>query len=146
MAWTFDSFHFGSFRVLGQCHRGLTLTFVGLIYMFGGVQLLLEIGIGNGNDCVWQGASVAMDVPVAFIGVVLLPVVGNAAEHASAIIFAIKDKLVSTNFTRANLSKNYIFTSLLFVQDISLGVAIGSSTQISMFVVGIIIIIRYNFH
>lgn len=87
-----------------------------------------------------------MDVPVAFIGVVLLPVVGNAAEHASAIIFAIKDKLVSTNFTRANLSKNYIFTSLLFVQDISLGVAIGSSTQISMFVVGIIIIIRYNFH
>uniref|UniRef100_A0A803NE90 Uncharacterized protein n=1 Tax=Chenopodium quinoa TaxID=63459 RepID=A0A803NE90_CHEQI len=37
---------------------------------------------------------------------------GNAAEHASAIMFAVKDKL-----------------------DISLGVAIGSSMQISMFVV-----------
>ncbi|XP_042754415.1 vacuolar cation/proton exchanger 3 [Lactuca sativa] len=67
-----------------------------------------------------EGASVAMDVPVAFIGVVLLPVVGNAAEHASAIIFAIKDKL-----------------------DISLGVAIGSSTQISMFVMPFCVVIGW---
>ncbi|KAL6329902.1 hypothetical protein AAG906_039817 [Vitis piasezkii] len=56
------------------------------------------------------GASVAWKMPIAFISVILLPIVGNAAEHASAIIFAMKDKL-----------------------DISLGVAIGSSTQISMF-------------
>ena len=34
-------------------------------------------------------------MPVAFISVILLPIVGNAAEHASAIIFAMKDKLVS---------------------------------------------------
>ncbi|KAJ8630141.1 hypothetical protein MRB53_023464 [Persea americana] len=57
-----------------------------------------------------EGASVAWKMPVAFISVILLPIVGNAAEHASAIIFAMKDKL-----------------------DISLGVAIGSSTQIAMF-------------
>ncbi|BBH04454.1 cation exchanger 5, partial [Prunus dulcis] len=57
-----------------------------------------------------EGASVAWNLPVAFISVILLPIVGNAAEHASAIMFAMKDKL-----------------------DISLGVAIGSSTQISMF-------------
>ncbi|XP_077216279.1 vacuolar cation/proton exchanger 5-like isoform X2 [Tasmannia lanceolata] len=57
-----------------------------------------------------EGASVAWKMPVAFISVILLPIVGNAAEHASAIMFAMKDKL-----------------------DISLGVAIGSSTQISMF-------------
>ncbi|CAM8903624.1 unnamed protein product [Rhodiola kirilowii] len=57
-----------------------------------------------------EGASVAMNIPIAFISVILLPIVGNAAEHASAIMFAMKDKL-----------------------DISLGVAIGSSTQISMF-------------
>ncbi|GKC54799.1 vacuolar cation/proton exchanger 3-like protein [Tanacetum coccineum] len=59
-----------------------------------------------------EGASIALNIPIAFISVILLPIVGNAAEHASAIIFAIKDKL-----------------------DISLGVAIGSSTQISMFAV-----------
>ncbi|KAH7545460.1 hypothetical protein FEM48_Zijuj01G0096200 [Ziziphus jujuba var. spinosa] len=57
-----------------------------------------------------EGASVAWKIPVAFISVILLPIVGNAAEHASAVMFAMKDKL-----------------------DISLGVAIGSSTQISMF-------------
>ncbi|KAL2466692.1 Vacuolar cation/proton exchanger 5 [Abeliophyllum distichum] len=57
-----------------------------------------------------EGASVAMNIPVAFISVILLPIVGNAAEHAGAIMFAVKDKL-----------------------DISLGVAIGSSTQIAMF-------------
>jgi calcium/proton exchanger cax len=31
---------------------------------------------------------------VAFISVILLPIVGNAAEHASAIMFAMKNKLV----------------------------------------------------
>ncbi|CAI9754938.1 unnamed protein product [Fraxinus pennsylvanica] len=57
-----------------------------------------------------EGASAAMNIPVAFISVILLPIVGNAAEHAGAVMFAVKDKL-----------------------DISLGVAIGSSTQIAMF-------------
>ncbi|CAN1857051.1 Vacuolar cation/proton exchanger 5 [Linum perenne] len=57
-----------------------------------------------------EGASLAWNIPIAFIGVILLPIVGNAAEHTSAVMFAMKDKL-----------------------DISLGVAIGSSTQISMF-------------
>ncbi|KAJ6417553.1 hypothetical protein OIU84_003305 [Salix udensis] len=57
-----------------------------------------------------EGTSRAWNIPISFIGVILLPIVGNAAEHAGAIMFAMKDKL-----------------------DISLGVAIGSSTQISMF-------------
>lgn len=35
-----------------------------------------------------------MNIPVAFISVILLPIVGNAAEHAGAIMFAVKDKLV----------------------------------------------------
>ena len=47
--------------------------------------------------CVFsQGASESLHLPVAFISVILLPIVGNAAEHASAIMFAMKDKLVST--------------------------------------------------
>ncbi|KAK4794274.1 hypothetical protein SAY86_012268 [Trapa natans] len=57
-----------------------------------------------------DGASNTWKIPVAFISVILLPIVGNAAEHAGAVMFAMKDKL-----------------------DISLGVAIGSSTQIAMF-------------
>ncbi|GAB2293148.1 Vacuolar cation/proton exchanger 2, partial [Dionaea muscipula] len=66
-----------------------------------------------------EGASDAANMPVSFISVILLPIVGNATEHASAIMFAVKDKL-----------------------DITIGVAIGSSTQISMFVV----IFQIGFH
>ncbi|OAY66715.1 vacuolar cation/proton exchanger 2-like isoform X1 [Ananas comosus] len=67
-----------------------------------------------------QGASESLNLPVAFISVILLPIVGNAAEHASAIMFAMKDKL-----------------------DITLGVAIGSSTQISMFVIPFCVVIGW---
>ncbi|VFQ70544.1 unnamed protein product [Cuscuta campestris] len=67
-----------------------------------------------------EGASASMNMPVAFISVILLPIVGNAAEHASAIMFAMKDKL-----------------------DITLGVAIGSSTQISMFVVPFCVVVGW---
>uniref|UniRef100_A0A2N9J9Y0 Vacuolar cation/proton exchanger n=1 Tax=Fagus sylvatica TaxID=28930 RepID=A0A2N9J9Y0_FAGSY len=59
-----------------------------------------------------EGASIALNLPVSFISVVLLPLVGNAVDHASAITFAMKDKL-----------------------DITIGVSIGSSTQIALFVV-----------
>ncbi|KAH7860202.1 hypothetical protein Vadar_010581 [Vaccinium darrowii] len=67
-----------------------------------------------------EGASVALDIPVAFISVIVLPIVGNAAEHASAVMFAMKDKL-----------------------DMSLGVVIGSATQISMFGSGHVIFRGY---
>jgi Ca2+:H+ antiporter len=49
-------------------------------------------------------------VPRAFVSAIMLPIAGNAAEHASAIIFAMKNRL-----------------------DVSIGVAIGSSTQIALF-------------
>ncbi|KAH9575175.1 hypothetical protein CY35_01G098000 [Sphagnum magellanicum] len=41
-----------------------------------------------------EGASTSWNVPVSFISVIILPIVGNAAEHASAIMFALKDKLI----------------------------------------------------
>ena len=41
-----------------------------------------------------EGASESWNMLVAFISVTLLPIVGNVAEHASAIMFAMKDKLV----------------------------------------------------
>lgn len=86
---------------------------------------------------IFQGASVAMNIPVAFISVILLPIVGNAAEHAGAVMFAVKDKLVSVSYFNSwHFSVKLNFSNFpLPEQDISLGVAIGSSTQIAMFVV-----------
>ncbi|CAA2933748.1 vacuolar cation proton exchanger 3-like [Olea europaea subsp. europaea] len=81
------------------------------IVWFAVLTLWISVLSGYLVDAI-QGASESMNMPVAFISVILLPIVGNATEYASSIIFAMKDKL-----------------------DITLGVAIGSSTQISMFVV-----------
>lgn len=92
---------------------------------------------------------------------IILPIVGNAAEHASAIMFALKDKLVSFSSIDCQISfcsdymepkdgvcllvqkhhRVHLSTALLAWQDISLGVAIGSSTQISMFVVSFQIVV-----
>jgi Ca2+:H+ antiporter len=46
-----------------------------------------------------------------FVGLILVPIIGNAAEHSSAVMFALKDKV-----------------------DVTLEIAIGSSTQIALFV------------
>lgn len=67
-----------------------------------------------------EGASENWKVSVSFMSVIMLPLVGNAAEHASAVMFAMKDKL-----------------------DISLGVAIGSSTQISMFMIPFCVVVGW---
>jgi len=45
----------------------------------------------------------AWEIPVAFISVILLPLVGNATEHASAIMFAMKDKLVRFQFLYSHM-------------------------------------------
>ena len=66
-----------------------------------------------------------------FLSAIVMPIVGNAAEHASAIIFAMKNKL-----------------------DLSMGVAIGSSTQIALMVLPTMVILGWvmdrpmslNFH
>lgn len=60
----------------------------------------------------FQGASDAMNMPVAFISVILLPIVGNAAEHASAIMFAMKDKLVSSCYCFDHILLITFYTSL----------------------------------
>ncbi|XP_073033944.1 vacuolar cation/proton exchanger 3-like [Primulina eburnea] len=81
--------------------------FIWLVLMTGIIALLSEFVVATIED-----ASNSWGLSVSFISVILLPIVGNAAEHAGAIIFAFKNKL-----------------------DISLGVALGSATQIAMFVV-----------
>jgi hypothetical protein len=60
-----------------------------------------------------QGASKAWKIPIAFISTVLLPIVGNAAEHASAVMFAVKDKLVSSSLTLLTIFSNFSFSIVL---------------------------------
>ena len=56
----------------------------------------------------------------AFIGLILLPVVGNAAEHVTAVSMALKNKM-----------------------DLAVAVAVGSSIQISLFVIPLVVILGW---
>ncbi|KAM0995994.1 hypothetical protein ACFX13_006106 [Malus domestica] len=79
------------------------------------IALLSEYVVGT-----IEAASNSWGISVSFISIILLPIVGNAAEHAGSIIFALKNKL-----------------------DISLGVALGSASQISMFVIPLSVIVAW---
>ncbi|KAH8912470.1 calcium/proton exchanger [Coniochaeta sp. PMI_546] len=56
-----------------------------------------------------------------FVGLILLPIVGNAAEHATAVTVAIKDKM-----------------------DLAIGVAVGSSMQVALFLIPLLVIIGWG--
>jgi Ca2+:H+ antiporter len=53
-----------------------------------------------------------------FVGLILIPIIGNAAEHASAVFFAIRNKV-----------------------DVTLEIAVGSSTQVALFVAPVMVFI-----
>lgn len=57
-----------------------------------------------------------------FVGVIVVAIVGNAAEHSSAILMAMKDKM-----------------------DLTVGIAIGSSLQIALFVAPVLVFLSYLF-
>ncbi|KAL9610782.1 MAG: hypothetical protein Q9167_004538 [Letrouitia subvulpina] len=59
-------------------------------------------------------------LPRTFVGLILLPIVGNAAEHATAVTVAIKDKM-----------------------DLAIGVAVGSSMQIALLVIPFVIVLGW---
>ncbi|KAG5963888.1 hypothetical protein E4U58_003326 [Claviceps cyperi] len=55
-----------------------------------------------------------------FIGLIILPIVGNAAEHVTAVTVAMKNKM-----------------------DLAIGVAVGSSIQIALFVTPLVVILGW---
>ena len=67
-----------------------------------------------------DSAATELKMPTLFIGVILLPFFGNAAEHFTAVIVAGKDKM-----------------------DLSLAIAIGSSVQIAVFVAPLMVIFAW---
>jgi len=62
-------------------------------------------------------ATAQLGLTSLFTGVILVPIIGNAAEHATAVTVAMKDKM-----------------------DLSVSVAVGSSLQIALFVAPVLVI------
>jgi Ca2+:H+ antiporter len=79
------------------------------------VGLMSELLVGS-----VEPAAEAMGMNEVFIGVILLALVGNAAEHSAAVLVALKNKM-----------------------DLSINIAIGSSLQVALFVAPALVFLSY---
>jgi Ca2+:H+ antiporter len=79
------------------------------------VGLMSEILVGSITE-----ASEAIGISEFFVGLIVVAIVGNAAEHWVAIYFAAKDKM-----------------------DLAVNIAIGSSAQIALFVAPVLVLISF---
>ncbi len=69
-----------------------------------------------------EAAQHSLGVTEVFVGVIIVAIVGNAAEHSTAITMALKNKM-----------------------DLALGIAVGSSLQIALFVAPVLVFASYLF-
>jgi Ca2+:H+ antiporter len=67
-----------------------------------------------------EQAAHALGMTSIFVGVIVVAIVGNAAEHSTAILMAMKNRM-----------------------DLSLGIAMGSSLQIALFVAPLLVLASY---
>lgn len=79
------------------------------------VSICADYLVGSIDDLVKQ-----VHISRNFIGLILIPIVGNAAEHVTAVVVAIKDRM-----------------------NLAMGVAIGSSIQISLFVTPFLVVLGW---
>jgi Ca2+:H+ antiporter len=85
-----------------------------------GVLLLCTVFVAIESELLvasLEEATAALGLTSLFTGVILLPIIGNAAEHTTAVTVAIKNKM-----------------------DLSVSVAVGSSLQIALFVAPVLVI------
>jgi Ca2+:H+ antiporter len=69
-----------------------------------------------------EAAQRSLGVTEVFVGIIIVAIVGNAAEHSTAVAMAMKNKM-----------------------DLALGVAVGSSLQIALFVAPVLVFASYAF-
>ena len=84
------------------------------------ILLVVTLAVAVESELLVDSLEVAtsqLGLSALFTGVILLPIIGNAAEHATAVTVAMKDKM-----------------------DLSVSVAVGSSMQIALFVAPVLVI------
>lgn len=95
--------------------KGKSLTVLVVATAF--VALISEFLVGAVEE-----ARGALGFTEVFVGVIVVAIIGNAAEHSSAILMAMRNKM-----------------------DLTLGIALGSSLQIALFVAPILVFASYLF-
>jgi len=90
------------------------------LWLWTGVLLVCTLFVAIESEMLVDSLEVAtsqLGLTALFTGVIIVPIVGNAAEHATAVTVAMKNKM-----------------------DLSVSVAVGSSMQIALFVAPVLVI------
>jgi len=96
--------------------KGRVLRALGLLALSAGaVGFMSEMMVGS-----LEQAAHELGMTEVFVGVILVALVGNAAEHSTAVLVALKDKM-----------------------DLAVNIAVGSSIQIALFVAPLLVFISY---
>ena len=105
----------GEEAIAPKKHMSRTSAIILLLVSTGLVAVCAEFLVASINYLV-ENTSVSE----AFVGLIILPIVGNAAEHVTAVTVASKNKM-----------------------DLAIGVAVGSSIQIALFVTPVIVLLGW---
>ena len=100
---------------VGHWSRGKAIAILLIATAF--VAVLSEFLVGT-----IESVRASVGVTEVFVGVIVVAIVGNAAEHSTAIVMAVKNKM-----------------------DLSVGIAVGSSLQIALFVAPLLVFLSYAF-
>jgi Ca2+:H+ antiporter len=86
-------------------------SFIVLLLATAGIGVMSELLVGT-----VEHAASALGMTRVFVGVIVIAVIGNAAEHSTAVVTALKNKM-----------------------DLSIHIAVGSSIQIALFVAPVLV-------
>ena len=104
-------------HALGMQHVPLWRATVILVIATGFVALMSEMLVGT-----VEHAAQRLGMTDVFVGVFLLAIIGNAAEHSTAVLMAMKGKM-----------------------DLSMNIAVGSSLQVALLVAPLLVFVSYVF-
>jgi len=103
----------GEAGAAGEQHWGARRALVLLVLSTVGVAFMSELLVHATEEAI-----ASLGLTELFVGVIVIPLIGNAAEHTAAVWMAAKNKM-----------------------DLAFGIAIGSSTQIALFVAPVLVFI-----
>ena len=90
-----------------------------------GVLVIATVAVAWMSEFLVSGVEAAqhsLGVTEIFVGVIIVAIVGNAAEHSTAVQMALRNKM-----------------------DLTIGIAVGSSLQIALFVAPVLVFASYGF-
>lgn len=104
-------------EALGMQHRPLWKATVILVVATVFVAILSELLVGT-----VEHTAERLGMSDVFVGVFLVAIIGNAAEHSTAVLMALKNKM-----------------------DLSINIAVGSSIQVALLVAPLLVFVSYAF-